>query len=203
MATRLTPISSAAMCMVDILEINDIEELSQYRLLWKALFHATPKATFFHTADWLQTYWRHFGGEHKLRVLIAYAAREPLGILPLCVRNEKLRLGSVRVLTYPHGAWGTWYGAIGPNPSATMMAAVQHLRCTPRDWDMIELAGVADDATQGGKTARALRVAGLLSEKTEHQATSLVDLPATWDEFVATKPPPLQEACCSALRSLV
>ena len=50
-----------------------------------------------------------------------------------------------------------------------MMAAMQHIRRTPRDWDMIELRWVADDGLQGGKTARALRVAGMLSEKREYQ----------------------------------
>jgi CelD/BcsL family acetyltransferase involved in cellulose biosynthesis len=183
---------AAACFMVEIIEINDVEELSQYRLLWSSLFRATPHATFFLTVDWLETCWRHFGSDHKLRVLMVFAAGEPLGILPLCVRAEKYGLSRVRVLTYPLDNWGTWYGPIGPNPAATMLAAMQHLRRTPRDWDMIELRWVADDATQGGKTARALRAAGLLSEKKKYQATSIVDLPANWDEFVAAKPQTLR-----------
>ena len=55
------------------------------------------------------------------------------------------------MLTYPLDNWSTWYGPIGPNPAATMMAAMQHIRRTPRDWDMIELRWVADENTQGGK----------------------------------------------------
>jgi CelD/BcsL family acetyltransferase involved in cellulose biosynthesis len=173
--------------MVEVIEINDIEELSQYRMLWNSLFHATPNATFFLTIDWLETCWRHFGDGQKLRVLIAFAAGEPLGILPLCVRKEKHRLSTVRVLTYPLDNWGTCYGPIGPNPSATMLAAMQHIRRTPRDWDMIELRWVADDATHGGKSARALRVAGLLTEKKEYQTVSIVDLPGDWEVFLKSK----------------
>src|SRR5436309_3510523 len=86
--------------MIEVIEINDIEELSQYRLLWNSLFPGTPNATFFLTFDWLDTYWRHFGRDQKLRVLIVYAAGEPIGILPLCVRTEVYRLSKVRVLTY-------------------------------------------------------------------------------------------------------
>jgi len=173
--------------MVEVKEINDIEELSQYRLLWKSLLAATPEATFFLTLDWLETCWRHFGTDQKLRVLIVYAAGEPIGILPLCVRREKYRLSTVRVLTYPLDNWSTWYRPIGPNPNATMMAAMQHLRSTPRDWDMMELRWVADDATHGGKSARALRVAGMLSEKQEYQTTSIIDLPTDWKLFAAGK----------------
>ena len=156
--------------MVEVVEINDIEELSHYRMLWNSLFAATPNASFFLTFDWLETYWRHFGHDQKLRVLIVYAAGEPLGILPLCVRRETYRVSKVRVLTYPLDNWSTWYGPIGPNPAPTMMAAMQHIRRTPRDWDMIELRWVADEATQGGKTARAMRVAGMFSEKQEYQS---------------------------------
>jgi CelD/BcsL family acetyltransferase involved in cellulose biosynthesis len=188
--------------MIEVVEVNDIEALPQYRLLWNSLFATTPGATFFHSADWLEACWRHFGEDHKLRVLLLYAAGEPLGILPLCVRHEKYRLSTVRVLTYPLDNWGTWYGPIGPNPAATMLAAVQHLRRTPRDWDMIELRWVPDDATQGGKTARALRAAGMLNEKREYQTTSIVDLPGTWDEFVASKSQRLRKQFRRTIRDL-
>ena len=173
--------------MCKVAEVNDIEELAEHRLLWNSLFAATPDASFFLTFDWLEAYWRHFGRQQKLKVLIVYAAGEPVGILPLCVRTEKYRLSKVRVLTYPLDDCGTWYGPIGPNPAATMLAAMQHIRTTPRDWDMIELRWVADEATQGGKTARALRIAGMLSEKRPYQTTSVVELPESWDAFVANK----------------
>ena len=189
--------------MVEVIEVNDIDELSHYRLLWNSLFAATPGATFFLTFDWLETCWRHFGSDQKLRVLIVFAAGEPLGILPLCVRTEKYRLSTVRVLTYPLDNWSTWYGPIGPNPAATMLAATQHIRRTPRDWDMIELRWVADDATQGGKTARAFRVAGMLSEKKQYQSTSIVDLPARWDEFVAGKSQSIRRQFRRTLRDVV
>ena len=178
--------------MVEIVEINDIEELGSYRMLWNSLFPGTPNATFFNTFDWLDTYWRHFGHDQKLRVLVAYAAGQPLGILPLCVRTETYRLSKVRVLTYPLDNWGTWYGPIGPNPASTMLAAMQHLRRTPRAWDMMELRWVPCDDTQGGKTARAMRVASMFSEKQEYQSTSLVDIPASWEEYLANKSPSLR-----------
>jgi hypothetical protein len=165
--------------MVEIIEINDIQSLSPYRLLWNSLFAATPNGTFFHTYDWLESYWRHFGERQKLRVLIAYAAGEALGILPLCVRRERHRLGTLRVLTYPLDQGGVWYGPIGPNPSATMMAAMQHIRRTPRDWELLELRYVPDEGTQGGKYARALRAANMFTEKREHCSNLVVDLDAT------------------------
>jgi CelD/BcsL family acetyltransferase involved in cellulose biosynthesis len=188
--------------MVEVVEINDIEALPQYRMLWNALFPGTPGATFFLTYDWFETYWRHFGHNQKLRVLVVFAAGEPIGILPLCVRRESHRLSHVRVLTYPLDNWSTWYGPIGPNPAATMLAGMQHIRRTPRDWDMIELRWVADDATHGGKTARAMRVVGLFSEKHSYETTSIIDLPADWNEYLAKKSPSLRRQFKHASREL-
>jgi CelD/BcsL family acetyltransferase involved in cellulose biosynthesis len=188
---------------MEVVEINDAQELSSYRMLWNSLFAATPNASFFLTIDWLEACWRHFGQGQKLRVLIPYAAGEPLGILPLCVRRERHRLSTIRVLTYPLDNWGTWYGPIGPNPAATMMAAIQHIRRTPRDWDMIELRWVAADHTEGGKSARALRIAGMLSEKKEYQQTSIVDLPADWDTYLAGKSRPLRRHYRHGVRELM
>ena len=114
--------------MTRIIEINDLDSLAGYRLLWNMLLRQTPGASFFHSLDWLETYWQHFGHDQRLRVLVVYAAGEPLGILPLVVRNEPMRLGSVRVLTYPLHDWGSFYGPIGPNPTATLIAGLGHVR---------------------------------------------------------------------------
>lgn len=189
--------------MVEVVEINEIEELSRYRLLWNSLFAATPNASFFLTLDWLETCWRHFGQDHKLKVLIPYAADQPLGILPLCVRRERHRFSDVRVLTYPLDNWGTWYGPIGPNPSATLMAAMQHIRRTRRDWDMIDLRWVPGDGTEGCKTARALRIAGMLSQKREHQWTSIVDLPSEFEIYLENKSPTLRRQFKRTLREFI
>ena len=84
-----------------------------------------------------------------------------------------------------------------------MMAAMQHIRRTPRDWDMIELRWVAAEATTGGKSARALRAAGMFTEKQEYQSTSIVDLPSTWDEFLAGKSQSLRRQFRRTLRDLI
>ena len=51
---------------------------------------------------------------------------------------------------------------------------------------MIEFRWLAPTRTSAAARP-AMRVAGLLTEKHEYQTTSIVDLPATWDEFLAGK----------------
>jgi CelD/BcsL family acetyltransferase involved in cellulose biosynthesis len=52
---------------------------------------------------------------------------------------------------------------------------------------MIELRWVPADDSEGGKTARALRMAGMFSNKSEYQWTSILDLPSDWKTFTASK----------------
>jgi CelD/BcsL family acetyltransferase involved in cellulose biosynthesis len=173
--------------MSHVVEVRDIEDLAEFRLAWNLLLPETPGASFFHTLDWLETYWRHFGHDQQLRVLVVRSAGTVVGIVPLVIRRERYRLGTLRVLTYPLDNWATWYGPIGPHTSLTMLAAMQHLRRAKRDWDMLELRWAGPETAERGRTARAMRTANMLSASSEYQTTSIVDFPNTWEEFLAGK----------------
>ncbi len=173
--------------MADVVEINSLDQLQSYRMVWNNLFRQTPRASFFHTFDWLGTYWRHFGQNQRLKVLIIRSTGVPIGIAPLCVRTENFRAGSVRTLTYPIHDWGTWYGPIGPNPSATMFMAMQHIRDTPRDWDLMELRW--SDAQRSDRTAtlRAMQAAGFQPRKSGHHQVSIIHFDGDWASYLASK----------------
>ena len=170
--------------MADVVEINDLEELEQYRLAWNSLLPQTPRASFFHTFDWLQTYWHFFGGEQQMRVLVIRSEGKPIGIVPLCVRTDHFHVGNVRVLTYPIDDWGTWYGPIGPNPSASLFMAMKHLQETPRDWDMLDLRWACVDEESSNTTQRALRAADWQAEQLDYQETSIVQFEGNdWESY--------------------
>ena len=130
------------------------------RLLWTKLQSETAGASFFHSLDWLETYWRHYGDRQRLRVLMVEAAGAPIGILPLVVRRETTRLGTIRVLTYPLDDWGSFYGPIGPYPTATLIAGLGHIRRTEIDWDLIDLRWI-DGLAACDRTLRAMEIRGM------------------------------------------
>lgn len=169
--------------MIHVREIDDIEQLAGYRLHWQALLGQTPGATFLHSLDWLEIYWRHFGHGQRLRVLLVYHDGSLLGILPLTVKTEATRLGGVRVLTYPLDGWGTFYGPIGPNPAATLTAGLEHIRRSPRDWDLLDLRWVDREGTDRGRTANAFRLAGLPVQRQAWEQAPLVTVADTWESY--------------------
>ena len=170
--------------MAHVVEINQIEHLAYYRMVWKSLLAETPRATFFQSLDWLEVYWRHFGHDQQLRVMLVYEGDPldggaPIGILPLVVRSEVKNLLVTRVLTYPLADWGAFYGPVGPNTTATLLACLRHIEQTPHDWDMIDFRWT-DDAR---RAETAMQQVGLPSQRTVWCHSAQVDLTHGWDVY--------------------
>lgn len=169
--------------MPNVVEINSPEQLEQLRLVWNLLVSQTRGASLFHTLDWLQVYWKHFGAGQRLRVLVISSGHTPIGILPLTVVREKTRVGTVRVLTYPLRDWGTFYGPIGPNPTATLTLGLQHIRNTPRDWDLLDMRWVNRDAQDHLRTPWAMEHAGYTVRESTWKTSELIEMDDEWDEY--------------------
>lgn len=170
-----------------VLEINSAAELAQYRLTWDSLLQETRDASHFQSLDWLLTYWRHYGADQKLRVLIVESAGSVIGILPLVVRREQTKVGTVRVLTYPLHGWGSFYGPIGPNPTATLMAGLRYLQSQPKDWDMLDLRWVDADGVDCGRTRQAMKQVGWFGGEQPWMQSAQIDLSNGWDAYWGTR----------------
>lgn len=174
--------------MAEVIEINTLEELAGYRMAWNALLAETPRASFFHTYDWLETYWRHYGYEEgvKFRVLVVRAADSTIGIVPLVERDEPRQFGTLRVLGYPLDNWGCWYGPIGANQAATLTLAMRHLASTTQDWDQIDLRWIDHAGSDRRRTCRALKAAGFLTEAEPDITSSVLEFNGDWQHYLSS-----------------
>ena len=188
--------------MAQVVEINDPAELAGCRLLWTKLYSETAGASFFHSLDWLETYWRHHGDRQRLRVLVVEAAGGPIGILPLVVRRETTRLGTIRVLTYPLEDWGSFYGPIGPYPTATLIAGLGHVRRTEVDWDLIDLRWI-DGLAACDRTLRAMEIRGMSATTAVWAKSAQVELTGGWEAYWASPQADLAEECSLCRKAAV
>lgn len=173
--------------MSQVIEINCPTELENYRLAWNALHLHTTHASFFQTLDWLQAYWRHYGERQRLRALVVCTDDKPIGVLPLCIRRERYKVGQLRVLTYPLHDWGTFYGPIGPNPTATLLAGLGHISRTRRDWDLVDLRWNDADRLDHGRTPRAMAQVGWRPLKDIWAQAPSIDLAGDWESYLASR----------------
>jgi CelD/BcsL family acetyltransferase involved in cellulose biosynthesis len=173
--------------MDQVVEINALEELLERRADWDRLLEQSPRVDFFHTLDWLEVYWKHFGGRQRLRVLLIHKAGELTGILPLVVRPDRTKVGTFCVLTYPLDDWGSFYGPIGPRPVETLRAGLAHIRETRRDWNYLELRWVDSAPLERDGVADALRTANLAGIPRPHVSMPLIDITEGWDVYWASR----------------
>jgi CelD/BcsL family acetyltransferase involved in cellulose biosynthesis len=172
--------------MLRIVEIDRIEDVWRYAADWSRLLRQTPRASFFQTLDWLDIYWRHFGHDQKLRLLIILEDDRPTGIVPLVVRQESKRIASLRVLTYPLHDWGSFYGPIAADTVWILRLALRHILATPRDWDMLDLrwAGQLRDFDGGDPTTEALRRERLVARQHVWKSVAVIDTAGRWEDYL-------------------
>ncbi len=175
------------MPMIDVHEINRPSELDALRPAWRDLLARTPNYSFFQTLEWLETTWRHYPLRQRLRVIVVRRDGAPIGIVPLCVRTERRRLGSLRVLTYPLDDWGTFYGPIGPEPKLVVRAAIGHIAGTPRDWDFIDLRWVDEAAEEFLDIGAALRESGFDFRVRPRMQVRLCRFADGWDAYLKSR----------------
>lgn len=169
--------------MIRVLEINSIDRLAPFRREWSDLLRQTPGASFFQSLEWLEVYWRHFGRERKLRTFVVSDENRTIGILPMVVECEKTKLGRFCELGFPLHNWGAFYGPIGPDAELTLAAALEHVRGTPRDWDILELGWQGAVGTNPEQTRHAMASAGFPPYATLWDRTAIVDIDGTWDSY--------------------
>jgi|GEM_PF-6226252 len=146
--------------MITVAEVTQPEQLEEYRTLWRSLHQRTPGAALLQSREALEYYARTHTEEVSLRMLVVHVGMQPIGILPLVCRQLPTRLGTLRALTYPTFGAFRCAGPIGPNSTATLVGAFQHLAATPRDWDVIDLRGI-DALRDHGRTRNAFQIAGM------------------------------------------
>lgn len=175
--------------MADVREINRLEALDDYRPAWHKLLAETAGASFFQSLEWLEVYWRHFGDGQRLRILVVTdAGGQPAGIVPLVVRREATKVGRLRFLTYPLHDWGSFYGPIGPDPCRTLAAALEYVRRSARDWDILELRWLGAPGTDLAGTKCAISAAGFRAYPTVYDRAAVVDLRGGWDAYFHARP---------------
>jgi CelD/BcsL family acetyltransferase involved in cellulose biosynthesis len=157
---------------------------------WSDLVRADPAGTIFHTPDFLKLYWEEFGeepehlllafGEDDAGAQVAAAAFELIG--------DTLRfLGGTEVTDYM-GPVGT------PDARAGFAHELWAGLLARDDWREADLRGLHENSAWLSELREAAAGHGLAVEATDDQngVAPVLDLPSTWDEYLAQIPSKLR-----------
>ena len=157
---------------------------------WSDLVRVDPAGTLFHTPDFLKLYWEEFGeepehlllafGEDDTGAQVSAAAFELIG--------DTLRfLGGTEVTDF--------MGPVGMPEAVGGSAHALWAGLLARDeWREADLRGLAEDSPWLTELREAAVSHGLTVEETEDQngVAPILDLPPTWDEYLAQIPSKLR-----------
>ena len=145
---------------------------------WEEILPFCSTKTIFVTPRWQRMWWRHFGDGSELRLLSAHRGDEVVGVAPLMLNAGVLSfLGDDDLFDYHDflvraGTEEVFYGALWDY-------------LVDLEWQTMDLTGLPE----GSPTLRYLPIvaqkAGIHIELTEQDTTPVVNLPASWEEYVA------------------
>jgi CelD/BcsL family acetyltransferase involved in cellulose biosynthesis len=87
--------------MLKVREITDFSEFESLRDIWNQLLQKSIDNDVFSTWEWIWCWWKHYGKERKLRILIAEENGEISGIAPLMLSKYNfLHLGKIHKIEF-------------------------------------------------------------------------------------------------------
>ncbi len=86
--------------MLTVRKIDSSTEFEKLRAPWSALLEASAADSFFHTWEWLYTWWKRLAGSRELFLLAVLADGDLVGLAPLAARPRRLGGFSGRTLEF-------------------------------------------------------------------------------------------------------
>jgi len=157
---------------------------------WTKLVERSESASVFQTFAWQTIWWRFFGHDQQLRIIIAECNGDLVGILPLYVEHctdllPAVGLRRLRLIGYGGDTTPDDLGPMiaGEDPSAEMEALMRGLHAIKDEWD-IALFEDLDPASPFIPLVQ--QQLGDKIDLDEGMTISYTELPDSWDGFLAT-----------------
>ncbi|MBI3899537.1 MAG: GNAT family N-acetyltransferase [Gammaproteobacteria bacterium] len=173
--------------------VDSVPAFEGLRDRWDALVDTAEHASIFTTWSWQWHWWRHYGNDQALRILQVEEAGQLLGILPLYIETVKPFPGvSVRVLRFVGTGGDTspdYLDALIRRGDEDRVASIlaQYLVRELNGWDVASITDLHADSAFRRALAAALAAAAIECRASMSARISYIDLPATWDDYLAAQ----------------
>jgi CelD/BcsL family acetyltransferase involved in cellulose biosynthesis len=173
------------------IQIRVVENEAEFAALapaWEAMQAGAAIGSVFASFDWQYLWWRTYGHGAPLKLLVASAGDQPIGLLPLHVKTVPALKVPVRQLQLGGIGGDTWPDDLGPILAAgreaqAAQALAEAVVALP-GWDVMLLSDMDPASPFTAAVEAAARKAGLATRAGRSERIAYVDLPATFDAWL-------------------
>ena len=154
------------------------EELERLEPEWRALLPRSSASRVFASPTWLRVWWQEFGGDRELLLLTVRSEGELVGVVPLMRDGDSLCFaGDTQVCDYMDVV------ALPGHEEAVLSAVLRALGEEP--WQKLVLWALPDGSSTLDAVKAAAGPLGLRVDVEQEDVCPRLDLPSTWEEYLA------------------
>jgi CelD/BcsL family acetyltransferase involved in cellulose biosynthesis len=163
-----------------IVEIHSLADFTNGRTIWNDILDRYDHSVF-STWEWLSNWWKHFGNDRRLALLLAESGNDIRGIAPLMYSVHRmfgLRQGKIEFVGTPDADYHEFL--LDKNDKECVKLFIEYVKNAFDRWNCIELV----DIPEGASFLPALREISRVLEP--NHMCPYIRLPESYDAFLST-----------------
>ena len=183
----------AAASPTPAIEVTTVDGAAGFAALaeeWEALQRDAVLTSVFESFDWQYQWWTHYGRGQALRLLVARAGGALVGLLPVYIQTQAMLKLPVRLLRFVGSGGDTFPDDLGPilakGREAEVARALAEAVVALGGWDVLFLQDMNPRCPFTAELEAAVRRGRLVMQTGRNERIAYVDLPATWDAWLAS-----------------
>lgn len=168
--------------MLRIKELNEYDQFIDLREQWNDVLKKSKDNNIFLTWEWLSTWWKHYGKERKLMILLAEDREKIVAIAPLTYSVYKLlgfRLRKIEFLGIEHTDYCNFI--LAERKEESLKLFLKYLN--KLSWDCLELRPIPETA-ESITLLQKIRRKTYIQNETVYSKCPYIPLSVSWDVFV-------------------
>jgi CelD/BcsL family acetyltransferase involved in cellulose biosynthesis len=173
------------------IEVGVVDSLSEFAALeheWERVQKDATIASIFSTFDWLYLWWKIYGAERPLRLLVARSGGAVVGILPLYIDTLRIFGMKVRTLLFVGVGGDTSPDDLGPvlarGREAEVAAALTDAVMALPGWDVLLFTDMNPACAFTDAIGKSGRVPWVAAQTGRSVEIKFLELPASWDDWL-------------------
>jgi len=167
--------------MLRIKELNEYDQFIDLREQWNDVLNKSKDDNIFLTWEWLSTWWKHYGKEKKLMILLAEDGEKIVAIAPLMYSIYRLLGFKLRKIEFFAEHTDYCNFILAEKKAESLKLFLKYL--DKLSWDCLELREIPENA-ESITILRKIRGKTQIQNETVSSKCPYIPLSVSWDGFV-------------------